>query len=126
MQLNLTSDKLTIDLEWYEQLWAFTFTKRFEIPRIHIVSATTDAPQSTWKELRAPGTFLPGVIKAGTYYTDRGKEFWYVTDDKNYLTIELIDEPYRRMIFTLEQSASWAEQINQSLLPNKSWKTCHL
>ena len=26
-----------------------------------------------------PVTFIPGVIKAGTYLTNRGKEFWYVT-----------------------------------------------
>jgi hypothetical protein len=117
MNLSLTSDRLTIDLEWYEQLWAFNLNSCFEIPLAHIQRVTTEEPQSTWKEIRAPGTFLPGVIKAGTYYTSRGKEFWYVTDDKNYLTLELQDEPYRRMIFTLPESDLWVTRIRQSQVP---------
>jgi hypothetical protein len=113
MQLILDPNNLTIMLEWYEQLFAFTFTNQFTIPLQHIERATIAEPQSSWAELRAPGTFLPGIIKAGTYYTRRGKEFWYVTGEQNYLTLELTDEPYQRMIFTLEQNVTWAEQINQ-------------
>lgn len=113
MNLSLVGDKLLIHLEWYEQLWAFTLTKTFEIPLNHIARATTEEPQSSWQEIRAPGTFLPGVIKAGTYYTRTGRQFWYVTKDKNYLVLELQDEPFNKMVFTIEQSATWVEQINQ-------------
>lgn len=114
MNFSITNNQLNIDLEWYEQLWAVTLTKRFEIPLSHIQDVTIAEPQSHWTELRAPGTFVPGIIKAGTYYGNRGKSFWYVTDQKNYLTLELVDEPYQRMVFTLPQNTYWLEQINQS------------
>lgn len=113
MNLSLVGDKLLIDLEWYEQLWAFTLTKTFEIPLNHIKRATTEEPQSSWQEIRAPGTFLPGVIKAGTYYTRTGRQFWYVTQDKNYLVLELQDEAFNKMVLTIDQSAAWVERINQ-------------
>ncbi|MBW4520132.1 MAG: hypothetical protein KME16_10590 [Scytolyngbya sp. HA4215-MV1] len=114
MNLALTPTHLTISLEWYEQLWAFTLTQQFVIPLTHIIRATTEEPQSNWAEIRAPGTFLPGVIKAGTYYTRQGKDFWYVNDDKNYLTLELRNESYNRIILTLPESAFWAERIHSS------------
>ncbi len=114
MNLSIIDNKLLIELEWYEQLWAFTLNKTMEIPLDRVERVTAEEPQSNWAEIRAPGTFLPGVIKAGTYYTAKGKEFWYVTRDKDYLTLELKDEPYRRIILTVDRNAEWIERINQS------------
>lgn len=114
MNLSIIDNKLLIELEWYEQLWAFNWDKMFEIPVERITSVTTDKPPSSWTEIRAPGTFLPGVIKAGTYYTPRGKEFWYVTRDKDYLVIELQNEPFKKIILTLDQNQSWLERILES------------
>jgi len=115
MNLSIVGDKLLIDLEWYEQLWAFTLNKTFEIPLNHIKRVSTEEPQSSWAEIRAPGTFLPGVIKAGTYYTRNGREFWYVTAEQDYLVLELEDEPFKKMVLTISQSEAWLERIE----PNK-------
>jgi hypothetical protein len=115
MKLHLENDTLTIELEWYEQLWAFTLDRQIRIPFNHINRVTTAEPESNWAEIRAPGTFLPGVIKAGTYYTKRGKEFWYVTADKDYLTLELHDETYRRVIITIPDNIAWCERIERAL-----------
>jgi hypothetical protein len=111
MKLNLENGNLTIDLEWYEQLWAVTLERQMRIPLDHVHRVTTAEPESNWAEIRAPGTFLPGVIKAGTYYTNQGKDFWYVTTDKNYLTLELHHEPYRRVIMTIPDNISWCDTL---------------
>jgi hypothetical protein len=115
MKLNLTIDRLIIELEWYEQLWAVTLDRQMRIPLDRIERVTTVEPQSNWAEVRAPGTFLPGVIKAGTYYTKRGKEFWYVTSDQDYLTLELHDESYRRIVITIPDNIAWGERIDRAL-----------
>lgn len=117
MKLNISDQKLFMELEWYEQLWAFTLDKIWEIPLNHITNVTTDEPASSWKELRAPGTCLPGVIKAGTYYSSRGKEFWYVTGDRHYLVLGLQEESYQKIILTLDQNEYWAERIQQAQAP---------
>ena len=111
MKLHLEHHQLTIELEWYEQLWAVTLERQLHIPLDSIDRVTTTEPQSDWAEIRAPGTFLPGIIKAGTYYTKRGKEFWYVTTDRDYLTLELHDEPYRRIVITIPDCIAWGERI---------------
>jgi hypothetical protein len=115
MQLQLTSDRLQIEFEWYERFWAVRVESSMEIPLAHISAVTIAEPVSNWAELRAPGTFVPGVIKAGTYYTKHGKEFWYVTEDRHYLTLELRDEPYRRIVITLPAHRSWRDRIEHLL-----------
>ncbi|MEM6402291.1 MAG: hypothetical protein AAF757_19035 [Cyanobacteria bacterium P01_D01_bin.116] len=114
MNLNIAEQSLQIKFTVKEQFLAVRFNKFWEIPLSHIQQVTTTAPQTTWKELRSPGTFIPGLVKAGTYYTGRGKEFWLVNKRKdNYLTIELQDENYKRIILTVEDNESWQQRLNQ-------------
>ena len=114
MNLSIIDNTLRIALEWHEQLWPFTLHKTIDIPLAHIENVTTDEPHSSWREIRAPGTFLPGVIKAGTYYTSTGKEFWYVTGDRDYLVLGLRDESFKKLVLTLNDNRLWAEQITQA------------
>lgn len=118
MILSLIGDKLTIEWEWFEQLWAFHWQKTLEIPLDHIQRVTTEEPASSWMEIRAPGTFIPRIIKAGTYYTARGKEFWYVTRDRDYLCLELKYEPFNKIVLTLDRNTSWLERINLTIHQN--------
>jgi hypothetical protein len=113
MNLNVVDQNLQIELTLFEQMLAVRFNKLWQIPLAHITRVTTAFPQKRCLELRAPGIFFPGVIKAGTYYTDQGKDFWYVTQDTNYLTIELKDEPYKRIILTLDNNESWQQTLSQ-------------
>ena len=113
MNLTITNENLQIKLTFLEQFFAFRLKKNLEIPLAHIKQVTTAKPQSSWKDLRSPGTFLPGVIRAGTYYTERGKEFWYVTKDRNYLVIELKDEPYQRIILNADDNEFWQQTLTQ-------------
>jgi hypothetical protein len=113
MRLSLSETHFTIDLDVWERIWAFYFNADLKIPLAHISRVTTDEPRSDWREIRLPGTFIPGVIKAGTYYVFNGKEFWYVTRSDNYLTLELENEFYQKIILTVDQNQLWADRINQ-------------
>jgi hypothetical protein len=115
----INTNQLQIDWELHEQLLAVNFQPQFLIPYDHITSISTAEPVSSWTEIKSPGITLPGIIKAGTYYSNRGKEFWYVTKDKNYLTLELINEQWQRIIISIDDNQTWAEQINQRLSINE-------
>ena len=120
MQVSINNNNFCLELNFWEKLWSLQFQHPWQIPLSHIQGATTTAPVSNWQQLdwqefKLPGTFVPGVIKAGTYYSNRGREFWYVTQDQNYLTLELKDEFYRRIILTVEQNQILASQLEQNL-----------
>jgi len=112
MNLNITDDKLKIEFTLKEQLLAARLHKNWQISLAHIQQVTTAKPESSWKELRAPGSNFPGVIKAGTYYTKRGKEFWFVCKDSDYLVIELEDESYKRIILNVDDNQSWQQRLS--------------
>ena len=113
MELSIDRDRLRINLNPWERVWAFFFNQTLEIPLNHIRQVTISKPETDWKDVRLPGTFLPGVIKAGTYYTSHGREFWYATRDEDCLTLELDDEFYKKIVLTIEQSQIWRDRINQ-------------
>jgi hypothetical protein len=85
-----------------------SFRGDFRITSERVKSAWRGMPKSSWKELRMPGSFVPGIIKAGTYLTPRGKEFWYVTRKKRHaITIELDGcKRYQRLVLGVEQPES--------------------
>ena len=56
-----------------------------------------------WTSISGPSdsrTFFPRLIKAGTYLTNRGKEFWYATRNKKLLCIELKQGFYKKIILS--------------------------
>jgi hypothetical protein len=118
MQLSISDQTLNIDLDGWEQLWAFYFNADLKVPLAHITEVSTELPASDWREVRLPGTFLPGVIKAGTYYTPNGREFWYVTQRDRYLTLKLENEFYNRIVLAIDDNLLWAERIRSSTVNN--------
>ena len=114
MNINIVEQSLQIEFTVKEQFLAVRFNKFWEIPLPHIQQVTTAEPKATWKEIRSPGTFIPGLVKAGTYHTPRGKEFWLVNCRKdNYLTIELQNENYKRIVMTVDDNESWQQRLFQ-------------
>jgi hypothetical protein len=113
MHLAIEDDRLTLTLQGLERLWAFRVAP-ITARRDQVVRAEPALPPSGPLDLRAPGTGLPGVIKAGTFYTRRGKEFWYAVRSRKDqpLTIELTGANFKRVAVTIEGATGWVARIN--------------
>jgi hypothetical protein len=113
MHLDLGPDRLTIDLDPWERVWSLRF-RPLSFAREHVLSAEPIAPSSSWRDLRLPGTFLPGVIKAGSYYTPRGWEFWYILRETASfpLSLRLENERFRAVVLGIENNVALAERIS--------------
>jgi hypothetical protein len=113
--MNLAIDKdqgtLTIQLSIAERLLAVRLKRDITIPLRNIVAVSTERPESSALDLRVPGTYVPGLIKAGTYYTRGGREFWYATRKKTYLVLDLKDARFRRVVLTVDDNEAWADQL---------------
>ncbi len=114
MELSIQNNILKIELKWWEKM--LSVRGNLEIHIGNIASVSTEKIPLTWKMLRLPGTCIPGVIVAGTYYSKRHekweKEFWHVMGMKNHLVLELRDEKYKRIILGMEQNLFWKEKID--------------
>jgi hypothetical protein len=111
MKLTTGNGVLRLRLEGWEKFLAVKRT--IELPLSHVRSVSTSAPRSGFWDIRMPGSFLPGVIKAGTYYSKRGKEFWYATRKGGWLVIELKGESYRRIVLTTKENAKWMRKLKK-------------
>lgn len=103
---------LRIVLEGQEQIWALK--NHIDIDRKDILYAEWCEYFDDWKkyELRLPGTYAPGLLAAGSFWTENGWDFIYVTNPKGFtnpvmrqvLVIETEKKKYRRLILSLEHS----------------------
>jgi hypothetical protein len=118
MKLSIQNQTLTLEFEGLEKFWAFHFSGPLEIPLAHITGVSYTKPEMTWKEIKAPGSFFPGLIKAGTFFNSRGKEFWYVTRKrKNVVVIKLHDEKYASIIVGFEDLTLIQSTFESSHVP---------
>jgi len=78
VDLSIVEGKLTLHVRGADKLWAFKSS--LEIPLVHIagVRADPEAARGWYHGIRLPGTNVPGVITAGTFYQDGKRVFWDV------------------------------------------------
>lgn len=89
---------MLVNVEGADKLWALKGS--LEIPLEHITGIRMDPEIAKgWCHgVRFPGTNVPGVITAGTYYQDGKKVFWDVHHPEHVIVIDLCDELYDRLI----------------------------
>ena len=109
MELKIVNGILKIQFTTAEKI--LSVHGSMEIPVSKITEVTRMLLDPTWKEIRMPGTNLPGIIKAGSYFTNRGKEFWYLTWGKEGLRIGLRDQTYKRIILGIDDSSFWIAKL---------------
>lgn len=115
MDLSLAEGKLTLHVRGADKLWALKSS--LEIPLVHIsgVRADPEIARGWFHGMRMPGTNVPDVITAGTFYQDDKKIFWDVHHPDKTILIELHDERYDQLIVEVADPQSAVRLIQQAL-----------
>ena len=94
-------------------LYVFLAMRRqLTVARQHITDVRIESlPRFGLHGIRAPGTHLPGVIVAGTFHQGDGRSFYCVTRFAKALIVELINEPYRRLVINVDDEDAVARQL---------------
>jgi len=98
-----------------DKLWALKSS--LEIPLVHIagVRADPEVARGLWHGIRMPGTYVPGVITAGTFYQDGKRVFWDVHDPEKAVVIDLHDERYNELVVQVADPESAVRLIQNAL-----------
>jgi len=109
---------LVLHVRGADKLWAFKSS--LEIPLEHIagIRADTKVAHGWFHGLRMPGTSIPGVITAGTFYHQGKRVFWDVHNPDRTVVIELRDEDYNELIVEVADPSAAIEVI-QAALPRE-------
>jgi len=98
VDLSIAEGKLMLQVRGFDKLWAFKSS--LEIPLVHIASVRADPEiaRRWWHGLRMPGTHVPGLITAGSFYQEGKRVFWDVHQPEKTIVIELHDERFNELI----------------------------
>jgi hypothetical protein len=111
VDLSISGGNLVLHVRGADKLWAFKSS--LEIPLAHIaeIRADPDIAHGWWHGLRMPGTNIPGVLTAGTFYQDGKRVFWDVHNPENTVVIELKDERYNQLIVEVADPKAAVELV---------------
>ena len=113
VSIHKADETVVFEVEGLDKLWALK--SRLEIPGRNITGVRADPTiaRGWWKGLRVPGTHIPGVIIAGTFYQDGKRIFWDVHNPENTIVIDLADERYDQLIVEVENPAEAIRVIEE-------------
>jgi len=119
VEISLDSDQIQIKVLGWSRLWCLK--SHLEVPLAHVRSVRADdLPKGIW--IRLPGTYIPGVIKAGSYTNGRGRwSFWDVRRARDkILVIELSGWKYDFIVVEVGNPAATIEMVRRALEPVRS------
>ncbi|MEV4344900.1 hypothetical protein AB0J83_10530 [Actinoplanes sp. NPDC049596] len=104
---------LVVRVEGMDKLWALKSS--LTIPLANVRGATNDPGMvSEPKGVRTAGTYVPGVVVAGSFRRDGERVFWDVRDPAKAVVIELADEQYARLVVQVDDPRATVELVEQA------------
>jgi hypothetical protein len=115
VDLSVANGNLTLHVLGADKLWAFKSS--LEIPLVHIAGVRADpvVTEQWWHGIRMPGTSVPGLITAGTFYQDGKRVFWDVHHARNAIIIDLHDERFNQLIVEVADPQAAIKLIHDAL-----------
>lgn len=112
VKVSISHGQVVVKLEGAKKFLALKGT--IKIPLKSIKSVSLRPPKWISLGVRA-GTYFPGVMMAGTFWTRQGKQFYYVRDPKKCVTLILHDHEYSKVVFQIDNHEKVASQISKAL-----------
>jgi len=115
VRVSIEADRVRFEVEGWDKLWALKSS--LEIPLAHILSVRIDPEPARgwWHGLRLPGTQIPGILTAGTFYQSDGAVFYDVHDPERTIVLELDHEHYQRLVIEVHDPAATVDTIRSAL-----------
>jgi hypothetical protein len=115
VEISIHGDRVRFEVQGWDKLWALR--SQLEIPLAHIRSARIDPEPARgwWHGLRMPGTQIPGVLTAGTFYQRDGAVFYDVHDPEHTIVLELEHEHYKRLVIEVSSPEAAVATLTAAL-----------
>ncbi len=98
VDLSIENDRLIVRVLGFSKLLALKSRISVPLSSVDRVNLDPNAAKGFWKGIRFPGTHMPGLLVAGTYYRLGKKAFWNVRRGRTALVIDLKDASYDQLV----------------------------
>ena len=114
VEISVRGDMLEIDVLGWSRLWSLKRRLMAPLRCVQQIRRDGELPQGFW--LRWPGSFIPGVIKAGSFWNGRRGSFWDVRRQPDkVVVIELSGWKYDYIVVEVENPAVTVEQVRAAI-----------
>jgi hypothetical protein len=115
VDLSISGGNLVLHVRGADKLWTFKSSLEVQLAHIAEIRADPAAAHRWWHGIRMPGTNIPGVLTAGTFYQDGKRVFWDVHHPENTVVIVLKDEQYNELVVEVADPKAAVELVKAAL-----------
>ena len=113
--IEIVDGTLVLEVHGLDKLWSLRSTLRIPITHVKKAESAAGLERGWFDGLKLGGTFIPGVLTAGTFYNRDGFVFWDVHDNARAIRIALEDETYHELIVEVESPETAVITINNAI-----------
>lgn len=113
--ITCTHDTLIVVMEGLDRLWALKSRIDVRLERVEHIEHDPSVGFPGLIHIRMPGTYVPGIIAAGTFYGNGNRTFWNVRNPARAVVITLRDGQYDRLIIEVEEPDETVRQVREAL-----------
>jgi hypothetical protein len=116
MSIEITTEPQSLQVRLGGIEGVLALKRRLDIPT-HLVTGAEaidrkDIPRGEGTWLRAPGTYVPGLVRHGSYGRPPHREFWAVFRPRRVLVISVRDWEYTRVVLGIGDPEVHASAIS--------------
>ena len=113
--VEITDAELVVQVQGFDRV--FALKSEIRVPLEHVIGAESgqEVAGNWFHGIRAPGTSVPGVIVAGTFYWHGDCAFYDVHHPEKAVAITLRDEKYQRLVVEVDDPARVIQTINAAV-----------
>ena len=115
VRVSIEKDRVRFEVAGWDKLWAFKSSLEIPLAHIRAVRVDPEPARGWWHGLRLPGTQIPGVLTAGTFYQADGAVFYDVRDPERTIVLDLEHEHYRRLVIEVEDPDGTVDTLRAAI-----------
>ncbi|MEV0360988.1 hypothetical protein AB0H71_33505 [Nocardia sp. NPDC050697] len=113
VELELDESTVTLNVLGGHRILALRGQLTLDVADIEAITPAEVDLRPPW--VRAPGTFFPGVIAAGTYRGKGRKEFWDTTFTGRAIRIDLAGGEYTRLVVDVADPEAALDRLSAAV-----------
>jgi hypothetical protein len=112
--ISVEGENLVLRVRGFSRVWSLRSVIRIPLGAVRAAAIVGNAASGVWKGIRMPGTHLPFVIVAGTYYKDGEKRFYDVRRGDRALELRLDGADFQRVTLRVRDPEAALRTVRQA------------
>jgi hypothetical protein len=108
-------ENLHLRMKGMDKLWALKSELSIALSHINAVRLDSEIVHKWWHGLRLPGSNIPGLLTAGTFYQDGKRVFWDIHHPQEAVVISLDHEQYNELVIEVENPEAFVADMQAQI-----------